>query len=125
MNQSISVYEFSMNDTSNQHKTSQDTIVMFAPNIVSKAILIWLTVQSVRQNVEEITEMSHINPNGMVESMQEWSQIAFQDKTTGIINKTQQHACEVIMGASLMTFHNEAKRNVKTTGTLVPHNQHN
>ena len=110
-----------MNDTSNQHKTSQDTIVMFAPNIVSKAILIWLTVQSVRQNVEEITEMSHINPNGMVESMQEWSQIAFQDRETHIINQTQQHAFEVIMSAFLILFHNEAEWNVEMTGTGEPY----
>ena len=48
-----------MNDTSNQHETAQDTVVMYAPNIVSKVTLLWLTVQSIRWNVEEITELSY------------------------------------------------------------------
>ena len=99
------MYEFSMNDTSNQHETAQDTIVMYAPNVVSKVMLLWLTVQSIRQNVEEIMELSpQINSNGSVESIQEWSQIAFQDRTTHIINETQQCAFEVIMSAFLMSF---------------------
>jgi hypothetical protein len=71
--------------------------------------------------VEELSELSHTNPNGMVESIQEWSRIAFWDKTTGIIDETQQRAFEVIMSAFLMTFHNEAERNVETNGTLIPH----
>ena len=62
-----------MNDTINQHEMAQDTIVMYLLTIVSKAMLLWLAVQSIRWNVEEITELSHINPNGMVESIQEWS----------------------------------------------------
>ena len=62
-----------MNNTSNQQQEmSQDTIVMYVLNIVSKAMLFQLAVQSVRQNVEEIAETSDINPNGMVESIWEW-----------------------------------------------------
>ena len=67
------MYGFSMNNTSNQQETSQDTIVMYALNIVSKAMLLWLAVQSIRQNVEEIAETSYINPKGTVKSIQEWS----------------------------------------------------
>jgi hypothetical protein len=81
VNQSNCVYAFSVNDTSNQHT------ITYAPNVVSKVTLLWLAVQSVKQNVEELMELSHINPNGMVESIQEWSRIAFRDRTTRIIDE--------------------------------------
>lgn len=123
VNQSNCVYEFSLNDTSNQHETTQDTIT-YAPNIVSKAMLVRLAVQSVKQNVEEITELSHINPNGTVKSIQEWSRIAVRGRTTHIIDETQQRAFEVIMSAFLMMFYDEAKQNVKTNGTVIPHSRH-
>ena len=73
---------------------------------------------------QEGDELSHINPNGTVESIQEWSRIAFRDRTTHIIDETQQRAFEVIMSAFLMTFHDEAKWNVETNGTIIPHSRH-
>jgi hypothetical protein len=75
------------NDTPNRRNNQ---IITFAPRIISKASLTQLAIQSVKRNVEVITELSHINPNGTVASIQAWAQIAFQDKTTHIIDRTQQ-----------------------------------
>ena len=63
MNQSICMYRFSTDDISNQQEMSEDTIVTYTVNNVSKAMLLWLAVQSIRRNVVEIAETSDINAN--------------------------------------------------------------
>ena len=67
VNQSICVYRLSTHDTSNQQETPEDMVVTYTVNNVSKAMLLWLAVQSIRQNVVEIAETSDINANGLVE----------------------------------------------------------
>ena len=124
MNQSICVYGFSTDDISNQQEMSEDTVVTYTVNNVSKAMLLQLAVQSIRQNVEEIAGMSDItNANGSVELIWEWAQIAFWDSQTHVIDQTQQRAFEVIMSTFVISFHNEADRNVQMTGTIEPHSQ--
>jgi hypothetical protein len=109
------------NDTPNGRNAR---IITFSPQIISKASLTQLPIQSVKCNIEVITELSHINPNGTVASIQAWAQIAFQDKMTHIIDRTQQRAFEVIVSAFITTFHDEAEQNVETTGTLQPYRRH-
>jgi hypothetical protein len=123
MNQSICVYRFSTDNISNQQETSEDTVVTYTVNNVSKAMLLRLAVQSVRRNVEEIAGTSDINANGSVESIREWARIAFQDSQTHVIDQTQQRAFEVIMSTFVISFHNEADRNVQMTGTIEPHSR--
>jgi hypothetical protein len=76
---------------------------------------------------EQNTDLSHINPNGSVASIQKWARIAFQDSTTGAIDETQQRALEVITSIFVSTFYDEADRNVNiTTDTGVePYNPYN
>ena len=121
MNQSICMYGFSTDDISNQQETSEDTIVTYTVNNVSKAMLLQFAVQSIRRNVEEIAGTSDINANGLVELIWEWARIAFWDSQTHIIDQTQQHAFEVIMSTFIISFHNEADWNVQMTGTIEPH----
>ena len=123
MNQTSCVYEIGVDNTNNLNVTNQNSITL-SPKIVSKAKLIQLSIQSIKRNVEAITELSHINPNGTVESIQEWGRIAFQDKATGNIDQTQKRSFEVIVSAFIMTFHDEAERNVDKTGTVEPHKRH-
>ena len=121
MNQSICMYRFSTDDISNQQEMSEDTIVTYMVNNVSKVMLLWLAVQSVRWNVEEIAGTSDINANGSVKLIWEWARIAFQDSQTHVIDQTQQCAFEVIMSTFVISFHNEADWNVQMTGTIEPH----
>ena len=58
--------------------------------------------------------------------IQKWARLAFQDRTTGAIDETQQRAFEVITSIFVLTFHDEAERNENTTGiTLEPRSRHN
>ena len=123
VNQSSCLYEIGIDNTNNPDETNQNNVT-FSPKIVSKAGLIQLAIRSVKRNVEAITELSHINPNGTVQSIQEWARIAFQDRATRIIDQTQKRSFEVIVSAFIMTFHDEAERNVDTTGTVEPYNRH-
>jgi hypothetical protein len=122
------VYEFetnlTMHDVNNPNESTNPALITFSPRMVSKARLTQLSIRSIKRNVAEITALSHINPNGNVASIQEWARIAFQDKTTGAIDKTQQRAFEVIISTFIMTFHDEAEQNIDTTGTMEPYNRH-
>jgi hypothetical protein len=121
------VYEFESDVTIHRANTpneSNSAIVTFSPKIVSKGRLTQLAIQSIKRNVIEITELSHINPNGTVASIQEWARIAFQDRTTSVIDRTQQRAFEVITSAFINTFHDEADQNLETTGTVEPYSRH-
>ena len=82
-------------------------------------------IQSVRRNVEHITELEHINPNGSVESIQKWARIAFRDRDTGVVDETQQRAFEVIITTFICTFHEESNRNELQglTGTMEPYSR--
>jgi len=118
------VYILEMN-ASNNSGMVQPMVVTYALKMVSKSRLTQLSIQSVRWNVENMTELEHINPNGTVKSIQTWARIAFRDSDTGAIDTTQQRAFEVIVTAFVRTFHDEADKNesLGVTGTVDPYSR--
>ena len=116
-----SVYQFATNIATNIRTESSRFAATFSPGILSKKRLTTLSIQSIKRNVEQITELSHINPNGSLASIQKWARLAFHDRTMGAIDETQQRAFEVITSIFVLIFHDEAERNENTTGiTLEP-----
>ena len=99
--------------------------VTFDPGFVSKSKLTRLSLTSIRRNVESITALEHINPNGSVGSIQTWARIAFHDSATDEVDLTQQRAFEVIVAKFVQTFHDEADSNelLGTTGNVEPYSR--
>ena len=121
------VFELATNEIpENNDSATTPHVVTIHDKIVSKGDLTRLSIQSIKRNVQHISQLDHINPNGTVESIQKWARIAFYTKETDSIDETQQRAFEVIMATFVRTFHDEADRNdaMGVTGTVDPHNRH-
>jgi ATP:corrinoid adenosyltransferase len=56
-------------------------------------------------------------------AIQKWARIAFQDRTTGAVDETQQRAFKVITSTFVSTFHDEAERNIPITSTPEPYSR--
>ena len=118
------VYEFAAHTSTNTDMENDPLItVTSSAKILSKRTLTTLSIQSIKRNVEQITELAHIRPTGTAASIQKWARIAFQDRTTGAVDETQQRAFEVITSTFVSTFHDEAERNIPITGTPEPYSR--
>ena len=60
-----------------------------------------------------------------MESIQKWARIAFCDRATGVVDKTQKCAFEVIVTTFIRTFHDESDTNdnLGITGTVDPYSR--
>lgn len=106
------VYKFAdgtTDGTSGQTETNAPS--SFNLHAITKAKLTTLGISSIRREVSNITELSHIRATGSAASVQKFAQIAFADKQTGEVDQTQKRAFEVIASTLLLTFHKDADLN--------------
>jgi hypothetical protein len=79
------VYEFAAHTSMNTEIENNPVIVTSSAKILSKSTLTILSIQSIKRNVEQITELAHIRPTGTAASIQKWAQLSFQDRTMGAV----------------------------------------
>ena len=77
------VYEFAAHTSTNTDMENDPLItVTSSAKILSKRTLTTLSIQSIKRNVEQITELAHIRPTGTAASIQKWARIARESSST-------------------------------------------